>query len=524
MSAATIAAALGDARREGMSPNAVGAAQVSEIINNAPDEHPKPSDNDEIERLLKLSRFDYARQRKAAAKKLGIGVNALDAEIKAARSQNTEGTVTGQGRPVEFPQVEPWPQSVDGTILLTELSSTLREYVVLSDEQAGAVALWCIFTHAHDAFDVSPKLVLKSAQKRCGKTRLATAMERIVRRPLYVSGIKPAALLRIIETQCPTLLLDELDAAMKADREMAEALRGVINSGFDRAGARYIMNVPLPGGVYEPRQFSTWAPQLLSGIGHLPDTIRDRSIEIEMTRKRQNEKVKRLRRRDGADLNQLAQRSARWVQDNLDALRKAKPKIPNGLNDRAADAWEPLFAIAELASANSERARKAALALSGEHVKEDDEIGTLLLGDIRDIMKDVEQMTSEKLVAGLIAREVRPWAEFGRARRPITAIRLASLLRPYKIKPGSIRTGPGDEDTAKGYKRTQFIDAFDRYLPPPAKQAVTPSQPNELNNFDANEAVTPSVVVTDGNVENARTINACDGVTASDARHWEMEI
>jgi hypothetical protein len=75
---------------------------------------------------------------------------------------------------------------------------------------------------------------------------------------------------------------------MKGDREMAEALRGIMNSGFDRAGARYILNVPVPGG-YEPRQFSTWAPQLLSGIGSLPETVRDRAIEIEIVRKRPDE-------------------------------------------------------------------------------------------------------------------------------------------------------------------------------------------------------------------------------------------
>jgi hypothetical protein len=205
---------------------------------------------------------------------------------------------------------------------------------------------------------------------------------------LYVSGIKPAALLRIIETHRPTLLLDEIDAAMKADREMAEALRGIINSGFDRAGARYIMNVPLPGGGYEPRQFSTWAPQLLSGIGTLPETVRDRAIEICMVRKRSDEGVRRLRQKDGGDLNVLCRKAARWAHDNVEKLRSSSPKTPTGLDDRAADAWEPLFAIAHLAGGDwPERACKAALELCGEGVKEDDEIGTVLLVDIRDIFE-----------------------------------------------------------------------------------------------------------------------------------------
>ena len=247
-------------------------------------------DDHEIRRLAKLTPLEYARARDSAAKNLGIGVGALDTAVKVARRRNAETIATGQGRRVELHQVEPWPQRVDGVTLLTQLSETLREYVILSDVQADGVALWSVHAHAHNASDVSPKLVLKSAQKRCGKTRLATVLERIVPRPLYVSGIKPAALLRIIEADCPTLLLDEIDAVMKSNREMAEALRGIINSGFDRAGARYIMNVPLPGGAYEPRQFSTWAPQLLSGIGTLPDTVRDRSIEIDMVRKLPGEK------------------------------------------------------------------------------------------------------------------------------------------------------------------------------------------------------------------------------------------
>jgi hypothetical protein len=321
--------------------------------------------------------------------------------------------------------------------------------------------------------------VLKSPQKRSGKTRLAAALTRTVARPLYISGIKPAALLRIIETQRPTLLLDEMDAAMKQDREMAEALRGIINSGFDRAGARYIMNVPIAGGGYEPRQFSTFTPQLLSGIGNLPDTVRDRSIEIEMVRKRRCENVKRLRRRDGDDLCDLSRQSARWASDNLEKLRNSNPETPPGLDDRAADAWEPLFAIANLAGKDwPKRAREAALALSGEDIKEDDEIGTVLFTDVRVIFdlgssavyvtkEDGKQIKSEELVKALVAIEGHPWAEFGRDRKPITQNRLARLLKPYKIKPGTIRIGPRPKDTAKGYKLAQFTDAFARYLPAP---------------------------------------------------------
>jgi hypothetical protein len=447
--------------------------------------------------------------------------------VRAARGETA--STPGQGRPINLSDTEPFPEAVDGAALLDALSSTIRDYVIVSDVQADAVALWSVHTHAHDASDVSPKLVTKSVQKRSGKTRMTEVLDRIVARPLFTSGIKPAALLRIIEMQAPTLLLDEMDTAMKQDREMAEALRGIINSGFNRSGARFIMNVPTPGGGFEPRQFSTWAPQLLSGIGDLPDTVRDRSIEIEMMRKRSDEKVKRLRRKDGNDLQVLCQKSARWARDNLENLRDATPEIPYGLGDRAADTWEPLFAIADLAGGDwPRRARKAALALSGEHVVEDDNIGTMLLSDIHTIFdvdpqvyvtKDEEkQIPSERLVVALVAIEGRPWAEFGRMRKPLTQNSLARLLKPYKIRPGTIRVGPGEEDTAKGYKLAHFADVFPRYLPAlyPQNQTVTPTQANESGAFSASSTVTPLFDVTVENARNASISAGCDGVTAGE--------
>jgi hypothetical protein len=41
------------------------------------------------------------------------------------------------------------------------------------------------------------------------------------------------------------------------------------------------------------------------------------------------------------------------------------------------------------------------------------------------------------------------------------SIRLAQMLRPFSIHPRTIRFG---EDTAKGYNRIDFEDAFERYL------------------------------------------------------------
>ena len=170
----------------------------------------------------------------------------------------------------------------------------------------------------------------------------------------------------------------------KGNAALAEQIDAQLNRSFMRKGAFVGKNVPLPGGGYEPRLFSTWAPTLISGIGAQADTAEDRAIIITLKRKLTREKVKQLRARDGEDLHVLARRIARFVADNEDYLRTHVPEALDVNNDRAKDVWEPLLTIAEAAGGEwPERARKAGRALAGETVEEEDDFGVQLLGDIR---------------------------------------------------------------------------------------------------------------------------------------------
>ncbi|MGO9418991.1 DUF3631 domain-containing protein, partial [Roseiarcus sp.] len=423
------------------------AKPVMTTFPKAADARPTP-DEAALERrvaeLSALTQIKYAVARAAAAKELHIPVGILDSLVKAKRLPDDPG----QGRAITFPVIEPWPHSVDGAAMLDELVQALRGYVILSSAQADAIALWAAFTHVHDAFDVSPRLVVKSPQKRSGKTTLFSALARVVARPRGASGITPSALLRIIELHGPTMLIDEMDALMGRDKEMGQALRGLMNSGFNRDFATVTMNVPTRDGGYEPREFSTWCALALAGIGELPETVRDRSIEIEMKRKLKTETVKRLRRRDGADLKEVARKLVRLAQDNFEALRAAEPRMPGGLNDRAADAWEPLVAIADLAGGEwPQRARTTALALSREDLaaSKDDDIDTILLSDVRDAFtsEGADQLSSETLTNYLIGLEGRPWAEWKNG-RPLTKFQLSRRLKKYGARSSSLNLG-GDE-------------------------------------------------------------------------------
>jgi len=99
-----------------------------------------------------------------------------------------------------------------------------------------------------------------------------------VPRALLSSNISPASLFRIVEKYSPTLLVDEADSFLRDKEE----LRGILNSGHTRDAAYVVRTV---GDENEPRRFSTWAAKAVALIGHLPDTLADRSLVVPMRRR-----------------------------------------------------------------------------------------------------------------------------------------------------------------------------------------------------------------------------------------------
>lgn len=363
---------------------------------------------------------------------------------------------TGQGQALVLDDPEPSDDPVDGVELLDDLEQLVRRYVVLPLAAARAVALWIVHTYLIEAADITPRLVVTSPQRRCGKSTLLDLLGAVVRRGLAASNITSAAMFRVIEACAPTLLVDEADTFLAASDE----LRGIINAGHARGGG-VIRTV---GDNHEPRRFGVFGPLALAAIGRVPPTIADRAIEIRLSRKTRGECVERLCRTTiGAELEPLRRKLARWADDHRDILRAADPHVPSALHDRQADGWRPLLAIADAAGGTwPTRARDAArdLALAGDD--DADDVGTLLLADLRAIFGGEDRMPSESIVTRLAAMVERPWAEWGKSQRPITQRGLARLLRSFGVKPDVIRVG---DSTPRGYKREDLEPIWERYLP-----------------------------------------------------------
>ena len=72
---------------------------------------------------------------------------------------------------------------MDRAALLDDLVAFIRRYVVATDAQVEAIALWLMHTHTIDAADATPYLSITSAEKRSGKTRLLETLELLAARP-----------------------------------------------------------------------------------------------------------------------------------------------------------------------------------------------------------------------------------------------------------------------------------------------------------------------------------------------------
>jgi putative DNA primase/helicase len=420
----------------------------------------------EVERLAKFDRAGYLVERKQLASRYKIPVAQLDKLVDAAHPP----APAAQRESLAPPAPEPHPEPVEVSALLDDLCGFIKRFVVLDKHALAAVALWIAFTHCFEIAETSPRLRIKSPDKRCGKTRLLELLGFLIPRSITASNMSPSAIFRTIDAEHCPLFIDEADTFVRHNEE----LRGLLNSGHTRASAYVIRSIPVGDRAWEEKRFSTWCAMAIAGIGKLPDTIEDRSIALAMRRKLRGEKVERLTRRNKSarlDAMTLASKLARVAADNLDNLREAEPPISDALNDRAADNWEHLLAIADLAGGDwPGRARAAALALSGDREGGDAEsLPTRLLMDIGQILASNKEneISSFYLCKALAEIETSPWTELNRG-KPITPTRLSRMLKNFEIYARKI-----DNGKTRGYRKADFADALQRYLSPiPPDQSV----------------------------------------------------
>ncbi|MYY11791.1 DUF3631 domain-containing protein [Streptomyces sp. SID4919] len=363
--------------------------------------------------------------------------------------------------------------SDDGAALLDELRAAIGRYVVLpSTEALTAVTLWVAASHIQPALQHAPRLAVVGPTKGCGKSRLLDVLHETVHQPMMTVNTSPAVVFRVIGKNPPTLLVDEADTIFGPKAGEKEDLRGLLNAGHQRNRPAWRISGP----EHKPTAFATFAMAALAGIGDLPDTIMDRAVVIRMQKRKPGERITPFRSRYSVpELNSLRTRLAAWLTPLRSAAAALVPKMP--VEDRAADTWEPLVIVADLAGGHwPASARAACLAMTRNEVVQDGQttLKTRLLQDIRRVFEQSgtpESLRTQDLLAALLQDAEAPWAEYGT--KGLNAYHLANMLRDFGISPANHRFEQGRQ--AKAYACNQFVDAWARYCPDPVPAPPEPS-------------------------------------------------
>lgn len=359
-------------------------------------------------------------------------------------------------------------KKIDGAALLTEVKAFLSRFVIYpSEAMLIAHVLWIMHTHLMHLWESTPRIAFMSTEAGSGKSRALEVTSSLVPEPVHAINATPAYLFRkVASPEGVTVLFDEIDTIFGPKAKDNEEIRGMLNAGH-RRGAMAGRCVTR-GNEIVTEDLPAYCAVALAGLDDLPDTIRTRSVLVRMRRRGPGESVEPWRTRiHEPEGEALRDRLSAWAAQ---AQLVRWPDMPDGVEDRNADVWEPLLAVAEMAGGDwPELARVAAVtAVTDAAVNGRQSFGVLLLADLRRVFGASKVMSTDDILSALHRLEDSPWGDL--RGREMTARDLASRLRKYTdtagdpIRPQAIRVG---DDVFKGYRRTDLLDAWARYLPTP---------------------------------------------------------
>ncbi|MBQ0883872.1 DUF3631 domain-containing protein [Streptomyces sp. RM72] len=371
--------------------------------------------------------------------------------------------------------------AIDGAALLNEVEAFHRRFNVFPQEAAYvAVVLWDAHAHLLDCFESTPRLAFLSPEPGSGKSRALEIVETLVPNPMAAVDASAAALFRAVagvDGKRPTILFDEIDTIFGPKAGENEQLRGFINAGHRRN--RPMFRCVGDGANQTVQAFHSYAAVAVAGLGSLPDTIRDRSVNIRMRRRARNEKIEpyrtRIHEKEGFALRD---RLAKWAEQVSERVMDVWPAMPDGVTDRPADVWEPLLAIADAAGGDwPDRARQACVDLvAASKANDKGSLGVRLLTDLRDhVMVGIDRLPTVAILDRLNVLDDAPWADLHG--KPLDNRRLSRMLAEYMTadnEPIASRNIKTAGSVLKGYYAADLSDAWARYCPPPPESPLPP--------------------------------------------------
>ena len=344
-----------------------------------------------------------------------------------------------------------------GDALFDEIERFLRRFVIAPDHYLWVMVLWAAHTWALRAMHTTPRLAVNSKTPGSGKSRVLGMLELLCSNAYIELDPTGPALAATIELELPTLLIDESDIIFgeTGSSGAKRQLRGILNAGYKRSGT-----LRRKSGK-TTHVYHVFCPVAFGGLGRLPETLRDRSIQFMMEKPpKGSRKAERFDPRVHAPLGRrYGEVLGDWARTKLLEIIGTWVELPEGIDDRPAEVWEPILAMGIAAGPKwKERAYEAcgifALDAATEPAMSPAE---RLVRDLRGLWptgedeEPVRNWTSAEMILALFRMDGSSYAKMWDA---VNAPReLAALLATYNIAVRKVKVAG---KPLQGYRLIEF--------------------------------------------------------------------
>ena len=244
---------------------------------------------------------------------------------------------------------------VDVPELYDRICEYIKRFVFFTDQRwFYFLGLWVMGTYLYKVFNYYPYVWLH-AEKQSGKSLLMKILSRIAFNGDVLIHPTAAVVFRDVSQNSISMFIDEVEQLRKQDKDLHGDIMKILNSGFENSGVVKRLEQG-KGGEWVLKVYSAYSPKMFAGINEIHDVLQDRTIEIKMLRKKEDEVVERykenaslleLHRSIRDDLYVFALAQAHKIADVYQQLTSSTEE-GTGLPDRELDIWEPMFLLSDL--------------------------------------------------------------------------------------------------------------------------------------------------------------------------------
>jgi hypothetical protein len=351
-----------------------------------------------------------------------------------------------------------------GSDLLDQAAQFINEFSILPTRTvnpetgkvhsvyADMLAAWAAHTWVYQAHEFTPRVGVLSDQPQSGKTRVLTLTSLLACKPKVMSNYTAAVFTRVLNKYARdggSVFMDETDTVFRTERSEPQ-IQGAFNDGFQYEGTS-----DRCAGGDDIVEKSIFCPIMFAGLKYLPPACMSRSILVYMEQRRMDERIESYQSRVHASWGKgIGESLGQWAAGNALRLAELYPDLPDGCEDRTADKWGPLFALAQIAGNGWKERMHAAYEEIAAGVAANPPVSPLtqLLTDIRTVWTD-DRLPSSMLIERLMALPNAPWGKRWPQNQLKATRELANILRGASIAPRKARFGT---ETVSAYFKTAF--------------------------------------------------------------------